>query len=235
LPPVERQEAAKRIVQHVAPTNCTVLAGPNGAGKSTLWRALCSTSPELHGLRFINADHIAGQLKSEEPLSTELDEERISIEAAKVAENARTALVSKRMPFAFETVFSDAHGAKLQELREMQEAGYAITMFYVAIESPVLSDARVTQRVGEGGHDVPREKLVRRHKQSLANLKKAVSFLDEVRVYDNSDAKNPYQLACTYMKGKRTFLNPAMPKYLKRLFGVRLDQAPHTLHKKSIA
>ena len=67
-----------------------VLAGPNGAGKSTFFHAHL----EEAGLRFVNADVIAYELKVG------------PYEAAKMADSLRRELLRQRECFVFETVFS---------------------------------------------------------------------------------------------------------------------------------
>jgi hypothetical protein len=69
-----------------------------------------------------------------------------------------------------------------------------VTLYYIGIASAQLSEARVSQRVRAGGHDVPPERLVRRFRQSLENLAQAVKFVPEVHVFDNSSSISPYQL-----------------------------------------
>jgi len=67
------------------------LAGPNGAGKTTFYEAHLKSS----GLRFLNADILAGEL--------EMD----AYPAAEVAAKLRREFVSQGESFVFETVFSD--------------------------------------------------------------------------------------------------------------------------------
>jgi predicted ABC-type ATPase len=90
-----------------------------------------------------------------------------------------------------ETVFSDPSGDKLAFLREAMTAGYRVVLLFIGLDSPELSQARVIQRVAEGGHDVPDEKLFSRFPRTLENLARATSFVDEARLYDNSDARHP--------------------------------------------
>ena len=155
-----------------------VLAGPNGAGKSTFF----SAHLQCLGLDFVNADLLVGTLG----LSVE--------EGAKAADALRAEYVEARRSFVTETVFSDPVGAKLQFLRDAIAAGYDVALMFIGLSSTALSEARGAHRVAGGGHDVPTEKLARRHAQSLKNLVQAMQFVPEVYVFDNSSAEHPHQL-----------------------------------------
>ena len=133
------------------------LAGPNGAGKSTFFEAFLKES----GLPFVNADRIAAALGISDS------------EAAAAADAARKQLLTEGISFITETVFSDPVGAKLQFLRDAIRADYRVTLYFIGISSAQLSGARVSQRVRAGGHDVPPERLERRFRQSLENLRQA--------------------------------------------------------------
>lgn len=154
-----------------------VLAGPNGAGKSTYYRVYLKES----GLMYLNADDIAAKLG-------------LSVgESARTADAVRVELLDTGESFITETVFSDPVGAKLRFMRDAIAKGYDVTLIYIGLDSSELSEARVVQRVESGGHDVPSERLPRRYGQSLTNLRAAMDFVPIVRVFDNSNAEDPFR------------------------------------------
>jgi predicted ABC-type ATPase len=114
----------------------------------------------------------------------------------------RRALVARRDTFVMETVFSDPAGAKLDFLRDARLRGYRVAFVYVGLANAALSQARVLQRIGQGGHDVPEDKIRTRWPRSLANAKRALQFVDAGWVLDNSDADHPFQLVATTCAGK---------------------------------
>jgi predicted ABC-type ATPase len=177
------------------------IAGPNGAGKSTFY--------ELHvaatALRFVNADVIARELT--------LD----AYAAASVAASLRDELLGRRESFAFETVFSDPAGDKLEFLRRAAQAGYNVILCFVGISDAATSEERVALRVAEGGHDVPSDKIHTRFPRVLANLKRALSELPSVWVFDNDDYERPHRLVALYESGKQVRLRPPVPKWLAPL------------------
>jgi predicted ABC-type ATPase len=176
-----------------------VLAGPNGAGKSTFFELFLKE----HDMPFVNADRIGAALGISDA------------EAAAAADAARAHLVTQRVSFMTETVFSDPVGAKLQFLRDAIAADYDVTLYFVGLASVQLSEGRVAQRVQAGGHDVPPERLERRFRQSLENLRQALKFVPEVHVYDNSSAEVPYQLVLSVREGRTEFVADSLPGWLK--------------------
>ena len=54
---------------------------------------------------------------------------------------------------------------------------------------PEINVCRVRSRVAEGGHDVPRDKIVQRYERALALVKDVVAVCDICHVYDNSEER----------------------------------------------
>jgi len=177
-----------------------VLAGPNGAGKTTFYRAILRES----GIQYLNADDIAAKVG-------------LSVgDAARAADAIRAELLNEGRSFITETVFSDPVGAKLQFMRDALAKGYSVTLIYIGLAGPDLSEARVLQRVGEGGHDVPSERLPRRYVQSLLNLRAALAFVPTVRVYDNSSDEEPFRLVYE-RNGNRADGVAPLPEWLAKV------------------
>lgn len=176
------------------------LAGPNGAGKSTFYRAFLAKS----GLRFVNADQIALQLK--------MDPYR----AAEAADALRKRLVSIKESFIFETVFSDPVGDKLNFLKEVENAGYTVVLFFIGIDGIDTSRQRVAMRVLKGGHDVPSSKLESRYDRTNENLRRALLCLANVAVYDNSNLLQPYRLVAEVRERVLRTIDP-VPEWLRPL------------------
>jgi predicted ABC-type ATPase len=177
------------------------VAGPNGAGKSTFYRAHL----EDLGLRYVNADDLARTLQTD------------AYEAASLAAGVRAALVRERQSFVFETVFSDPVGEKVAFLAAAAAQGYTVVLFFIGLASAALSEARVIQRVMDGGHDVPTEKLAARFPRSLANLQRAVRELPLVLVHDNSDPDRPFRAVATFEAGKLVSARRPFPPWARGL------------------
>jgi predicted ABC-type ATPase len=183
-----------------------VLAGPNGAGKTTFFDVFL----RARGFRFVNADWIARGLPGD-------DRADVEYRAAELAEIERRALVARGDTFVMETVFSDPAGAKLEFLRDARARGYRIGFAYIGLASAALSQARVLQRVAQGGHDVPDDRIRKRLPRSLANAREALRFVDAAWVFDNSDADHPFQLVATTRVGQVTDVLPSAPRWCRSM------------------
>jgi predicted ABC-type ATPase len=189
------------------------LAGPNGAGKTTFFEAHL----EPLGIANVNADRLARLRREADPqASTEATDRR----AFREADRLRTALVEARLSFCTETVFSDPVGAKLALLERARRRGFAVFLVFIGLESPALSVARVKQRVEQGGHDIPDDRLHARFPRTLANLRGAVPLVDEAFLFDNSASDAPYRLVAAYAGGMLMSQHPPLPPWTRGLPGL---------------
>lgn len=175
------------------------LAGPNGAGKTTFYEAHLKPS----GLRFLNADVLAGELGIE------------PYPAAEIAARLREEFVSQRESFVFETVFSDPAGDKLAFLKRALELNYNVVLCFIGIAGAERSEERVAMRVSQGGHDVPGDKLIARFPRTMANLKQAIRILPSVLIFDNDDLRTPFRLVAVFKGGKAAFMAKPIPGWLQ--------------------
>lgn len=76
-------------------------------------------------------------------------------------------------------------------------------LVFIGLESADLSRGRVMERVEAGGHDVPDEKIESRFSRTLANLRQAVTFVDEALLFDNSSSDQPFRFVAAFRKGRR--------------------------------
>jgi predicted ABC-type ATPase len=160
-----------------------VLAGSNGAGKTTFYELYL----ERLGLPFVNPDRIAQLLNSAQP-------ELHAYQGAKFADEIRRDLISRRLSFFMESVFSDPVGEKVQFLKDAQGAGYTVIGVFIQLSDSALSAARVIQRVSRGGHDVPDDKIQSRFGCTARNIQAALQFVDVGLLINNSSAETPYLL-----------------------------------------
>lgn len=93
------------------------LAGPNGAGKTTFYEAHLKDS----GLRFLNADILAGELGID------------AYQGAEIAAKLRLEFLNQGESFVFETVFSDPVGDKLSFLKQAGQQGHTVVMCFIGI------------------------------------------------------------------------------------------------------
>lgn len=110
------------------------------------------------------------------------------------AEALREELVGQRLSFIMETVLSDTQGAKLAFFARAQAAGCFLIFIDIRLDDVQTSNARVWQRVLNGGHDVPDEKLHARFARTRQNASKALAMADAGLVFNNSDTESPFRL-----------------------------------------
>ncbi len=181
-----------------------LLAGGNGAGKSTFYR----TRLEPLGLPFVNADILAKQIYPEQP-------EQHSYEAAKIAEAMRIQLLQQGRTFCFETVFS--HPSKIDFIAKAKTFGYEIVLVFIHLDLVLLNQARIAQRVSDGGHHVPEDKVSSRIPRVLQNIQQALPLCDHSYLLDNSRLDNPFQQIAEIHNGQITLKEDPLPEWTNGL------------------
>ena len=186
------------------PRQLWVLAGGNGAGKSTFYNLYLAK----YGIKFVNADLIAQDIDPE-------NMEAISHQAATVAAKIREDLISQGISFCFETVFS--HESKIDFIGQAKASGYKIILVYIHLFDSSLNEARVKQRVAEGGHSVPTEKIHSRIPRTIKNIRTALSIVDEARILDNSSRDDPFSQIVVMRDGNYEIKVDPLPKWARDL------------------
>jgi predicted ABC-type ATPase len=152
-----------------------VAAGTNGAGKS----AIIGEFMSARGGAYFNPDLLARRF-----VAAGIAPEEANARAWKTGFDALRRAIERHEDFNFETTLGGR--SVTEELHRAIEAGLAVHIWYVGLESPELHIARVQARVKHGGHDIPMAMIRRRYPRSLANLLSFVGRAAEVHVYDNS-------------------------------------------------
>jgi predicted ABC-type ATPase len=165
-----------------------LLVGANGSGKSTFHRLFL----EPRGVALVNADLIARSLRPRDPSA-------VAREAAAEALLLADHLIASGVPFGFETVFS--HPSKLDLMARAKAHGYRVILVVVHLDDIDLNVARVSQRVAEGGHGVPEDKVRSRAPLVLANVARALPLADVAIFLDNSSADDPCRVVCRLVDG----------------------------------
>ncbi len=153
-----------------------VIAGPNGAGKTTLAEEFLPQ--EAACPVFVNADLIAASLSPFRPEVAAVRAGRIMLE--QIRDHVR-----RGESFAFETTLSGRGYARLIPL--WQGRGYRVKLIFLRLPIPDMAIARVTERVREGGHDLPPAVIRRRFDAGLRNFDRVYrALVDAWILYDNS-------------------------------------------------
>jgi predicted ABC-type ATPase len=176
-----------------------VLAGHNGSGKSTMWNKHLSSEFQIP---LVNADRMMLSILPEANASETLTNwaQQLRDKDAgwmTVAQKGVEAFVAQALvqgvPFAMETVFSHwrdlGNGqfeSKADLIRQMQDAGYFVLLFFVGLSNVQLSIARVSTRVAQGGHAVEVDRLMKRFPRTQKAVGLASSVADATIFADNS-------------------------------------------------
>ena len=160
-----------------------VIAGPNGSGKTSLTSQILKHE-WIEDCTYINPDNIA-----QEKFNGWNDLESV-LKAAQFAANLRTECIEKRESLIFETVLSATD--KIDFIERAISLGYFVRLFFVGTNHPSINASRITNRVLEGGHDVPISKIISRYYKTIINCVVLSKIVDRLYVYDNSvDYENP--------------------------------------------
>ena len=184
-----------------------IIAGGNGAGKSTFFRNYLKPS----GIPFVNADEIAREIWPE-------DAEGNSYAAMQLAESTREDALQLGRSFCFETVFS--HESKLEFIERAKQRGYDITIYVIHVCHSAINIGRVEQRVAEGGHAVPTDKIISRIPRTLMHLKAAVQCADQMVLLDNSRYDDPYRVCATFTSCKWEITIKDVPLWVTELINM---------------
>ncbi|KQU91522.1 hypothetical protein ASC78_00855 [Variovorax sp. Root318D1] len=187
-----------------------MLAGPNGAGKTTFHELVIR--PRIKAL-FINADLIQREELGDSSMGA-------AYRAAAIAESRRRQALEKGISFVSESTFS--HPSKLELIRDAQAAGFRVVVYHINVRRPELSVSRVAQRVDEGGHDVPEDKIRERFERNQPLIREAVLLADHAFVYDNSGLNMPARRVIAFTKGRVTAASEDLPDWARALYGREL-------------
>jgi predicted ABC-type ATPase len=134
------------------------------------------------------------------------------------ADARRAALLETGQSFVSETVFS--HASKLALIEDAQVQGFFVMLLVVALDKPERLLERVAQRVAEGGHPVPAERILARYPRTLANLTQAVRLADAAVLYDSQDVTPGTHTAVAMCKGVWTKeLVQPLPQWAQQVLG----------------
>ena len=175
-----------------------IISGPNGAGKTT---ASYSVLPKILQCReFANADEIARGLSPFNP-------ESVAIEAGRLMLKRMNYLLAKNESFSIESTLATRSYYRLIEKAHQQ--GYEITLLYFWLKSPEQALERVAERVSKGGHNIPKDIVIRKFYEGIDNLFNIyMPLVDSWLLVDNS--VTPRSIIATGGKGQTTMIRDSI-------------------------
>lgn len=167
-----------------------IIAGANGSGKSTLASELLPSED----LEFLNADEIAKGICPEHI-------ESVKIKAGKVVLKKLNELLSNKKSFAIETTLAGKNHIKTINIAK--NIGYKVVLIYSYLNTPSMCENRIRIRVLNGGHDIPKEDIIRRFYRSKENfLNLYRDLVDEWSLFYNGISEYTLVAHCDNNKSK---------------------------------
>ena len=106
-----------------------------------------------------------------------------------------------------------AGGNAIRLIQNAKANGFEVTMFYVGLGDYRLNIERVANRVKNGGHHIPTEDIIRRHRTSIQNLLDQMQLIDNLIVVDNSGSDG--EIVLTISNGIITYRSPSLPAWVE--------------------
>ncbi|MDE7316479.1 MAG: zeta toxin family protein [Helicobacter sp.] len=153
----------------------TFFSGVNGCGKTTMYYNELEKG-NTFGYR-INIDEIVssfGDWRNRED----------QVRASKIAIKMRNKMIEERQDFNQETTLCGKSIVRLFE--KIKHDGYAISLYYISVDSPQIAKERVRMRVQKGGHSIDPRIIEKRFFTSLCNLREIYIDCDDVFLFDNT-------------------------------------------------
>ena len=116
----------------------------------------------------------------------DLSDKKSEVIATILADFIREMLIARQQSFSFESVFS--HPSKIGILKEAQEKGFKNYLYFIATDNPELNQKRVRDRVLQGGHDVPPDKIISRYFRCLENVRQTFPYLYRGFFFDSTES-----------------------------------------------
>lgn len=150
----------------------------------------------------VDADVLARRLDAKDPASKKVSAGK---EAIKIVSDC----IGSKRDFSVETTLAGRNA--IRQIKQAKENGFEVTMFYVGLGDVNLNIERVAARVRNGGHDIPREDIIRRHVTSLQNLLSNLDMIDNLIVIDNSNLDGEVILEA--YKGRIEYVSNRLPDW----------------------
>jgi len=165
------------------------VAGPNGSGKTTFLKR-GSLHAIISGLppQSLSSDVVTATL-----VQAGVETTTANLGAANLIDDMLKKTVDQGRSVIVETVLSSDKYLKL--VQNAKQAGTRIGLIFVTLQDDVDHSQRVKQRVEQGGHDVPVDKIAARRTKSHANLFVFSEYTEVTIVFDNSNLGDPVLVA----------------------------------------
>lgn len=148
----------------------TIVGGVNGSGKSSL---------------------IGSQKKRCADFGQIIDVDTLNVQCGGIIAGGKAAIALQEQYMADGISFTQettlAGKRPVQMAKAARAAGYYVRLFYVGINTVEDALQRIEQRVKNGGHDIPKDDVLRRFNMRIESLISILKYCDEAIFYDNQN------------------------------------------------
>src|SRR6266571_5112380 len=109
-------------------------------------------------------------------------------------------------------------------IREAQEAGFDVKVFYVGTEDPNLNMGRVLLRASNGGPFAALARIPDDYVHGLKHLPEAKKLADDLMLFDNTAHGRGHRLVAHFHVGELMKLARSVPKWAQRVFGKEFEK-----------
>jgi len=172
-----------------------LLAGPAGAGKTTFYESQ---------LRTVFPALLKASTSPIEQAETDRERSRLTKEG-------------------HSSVYQDTT-IDSQMIREAQEAGFDVKVFYVGTEDPNLNMGRVLLRASNGGPFAALARIPDDYVHGLKHLPEAKKLADDLMLFDNTAHGRGHRLVAHFHVGELMKLARSVPKWAQKAFGNEFEK-----------
>lgn len=101
-----------------------------------------------------------------------------------------------------------------QTAARAKQDGYTVRLFYVGLDTPEESLARIANRVKRGGHNIGTEDVLRRFAGRWEAVSKVLPYCDEAHFFDND---NGFVEVAEYRNGELLLVGDLRPTWVLEL------------------
>lgn len=143
-------------------------------------------------------------------------DQNITYICAALADYLRNAMLQSNSSFSCETVFS--HESKLEFMIDAKSQRYKIYLYFISTEQPLINIDRIQNRVEQGGHFVPEDKIKSRYYRTMENLLPAIRLADKAYLFDNSGIEDGrmFQNFAEVEEGEISLLTHTAPAWFEK-------------------
>lgn len=179
----------------------TVVAGPSGSGKSIRFNV------RDFGVDSFNVDDRCRELHG----SYQGIPPAVRHQAQEECERFVEECIRAGRSLATETTLRTP--VAIEQGWRARQAGFFVSIIYVATGDVEVNVERVRRRGLAGGHSAPAEAIRENYRQSLANLARALEVFDRGDVYDNSGSEP--RLVLRAANGRLVTACPPVPGWIR--------------------